>query len=71
VEEPDLWQLDGEVAEEDEDGAVPLLFPRGDFLLWRVLLAMGISGVFWGSELKGGPAVGGDLGTHVLEFILV
>ena len=33
VEEPDLRQLDGEVREEDEPGAVPLLGGGGDFLL--------------------------------------
>lgn len=33
VEEPDLGELDGEVGEEDELGAVPLFFGGWDFLL--------------------------------------
>jgi hypothetical protein len=33
VEEPDLGELDGEVGEEDEFGAVPLFGCCGDFLL--------------------------------------
>lgn len=33
MKEPDLRELDGEVADEDEGGAVPLLFPGGNFLL--------------------------------------
>jgi hypothetical protein len=33
VEEPDLRELDGEVAEEDEFGAFPLLFCGGQFVL--------------------------------------
>lgn len=36
VEEPDLRELDGEVAEEDEFGALPLLFGGGEFVLWVV-----------------------------------
>jgi len=32
-DEPDLGQFNGEVAEEDELGAVPLFRGRGDFLL--------------------------------------
>lgn len=34
VEEPDLGEFDGEVAEEDEGAAFELLLPCGDFLLW-------------------------------------
>ena len=34
VEEPDLGQLDGAVLEEDEEGAIPLFFPGGNFLLF-------------------------------------
>ena len=33
VEQPDLGELDGEVAQEDEGGALPLLLPGGDLLL--------------------------------------
>jgi hypothetical protein len=33
VEEPDLWEFDGEVGEEDEHSAVPLLFRGRDFVL--------------------------------------
>jgi hypothetical protein len=33
VEEPDLREFDGEVAEEHEHRTVPLLFRRWDFLL--------------------------------------
>lgn len=32
MEEPDLWELDGEVGEEDEFRAVPLLLYGGDFV---------------------------------------
>jgi len=33
VEKPNLWELDGEVGDEDEFGAIPLLFRSRDFLL--------------------------------------
>jgi hypothetical protein len=36
VEEPDLWEFDGEVREEDEEGALPLFERGGDFLLGGV-----------------------------------
>lgn len=36
VKEPDLREFDGEVREEDEHGAVPLLFRRGNLLLLQV-----------------------------------
>ena len=35
MEEPDLGQLHGEVAKQDERGALPLLLPGRDFLLFR------------------------------------
>ena len=38
VEEPDLGQLDGEVREEDEFRAVPLLSGGGDFLPLNLVL---------------------------------
>jgi hypothetical protein len=36
VEQPDLRKLDGEVGEEDEQGALCLLPSSGNFLLCRV-----------------------------------
>lgn len=38
VEEPDLGELDGEVAEEDKGGAFPLFLPCWYFLLLRLLV---------------------------------
>ena len=40
VEEPDLRQLDGEVGEEDERGALPLLGGRGELSLQRGVRAL-------------------------------
>jgi hypothetical protein len=39
VEEPDLYDFDGEVGEEDESGALELLVFGGNFMLWVVMLA--------------------------------
>jgi hypothetical protein len=39
VKEPDLRELDGEVGEQDEQGALPL-FPRGGDFVLRVASAM-------------------------------
>lgn len=38
VEEPDLWQLGGEVADEDDGGALPLLLERWDLLVLDLVL---------------------------------
>lgn len=38
VEEPDLRQFGGEVADEDDGGAIPLLFQGGDLLVLNLVL---------------------------------
>lgn len=38
MEEPDLWELDGDVGEEDEAGAAPLFGKGGHFVLRFVLV---------------------------------
>lgn len=40
VEAPDLRELDGEVGDEDEFRALPLLFGGGDLLLWNGLAGL-------------------------------
>jgi hypothetical protein len=44
VEEPDLREFDGEVGEENEEGALPLFVGSRDFLLWYRLVSCCIGG---------------------------
>lgn len=60
VEEPDLRQLDGAVADEDKESAVPLLLPSGKLGLLRG--SLDICFVFHGEE---------ELGTNILDLPLV
>lgn len=60
VEAPDLRQFDGEVRDEDEFRALPLLSRGGDLLLWKDDVSSALSSRF--------PIV---LATYVLNLVLV
>ena len=58
MEEPDLGQLDGEVAQQNEGRAFPLLFPGGDFLLC-------------GCQYSDQAKTSADIVTDILDLVFV
>nr|POF13195.1 hypothetical protein CFP56_10343 [Quercus suber] len=66
VEEPDLREFDGEMADEDELSAFPLFFGGGYFVLWRLsVFAAWMSYARWKRRRMAG------MYTHVLDLVLV